>query len=81
LPCFSRAAEITEPRLGVPPITGPAQSPKQNGKGNSNWRPFVYGGLASCTAEFGMIDFIPIFYAVIFVHSSGTVTSSSGSFY
>lgn len=47
------AAEITEPRLGVPPITGPAQSPKQNGKGNSNWRPFVYGGLASCTAEFG----------------------------
>jgi hypothetical protein len=57
LPCFPRAAEITEPGLGVPPITGPAQPPKQNGMGNKDWQPFVYGGLASCTAEFGMSDF------------------------
>jgi len=53
-PCFPRAAEITEPGPGVPPIAGPAQPAKQNGMGGRDWQPFVYGGLASCTAEFGM---------------------------
>lgn len=24
-----------------------------SGMGERDWRPFVYGGLASCTAEFG----------------------------
>ncbi|XP_069692225.1 mitochondrial uncoupling protein Bmcp isoform X1 [Periplaneta americana] len=48
------AAEITKPGPGVPPITGPAPQPaKKSGMGDRDWQPFVYGGLASCTAEFG----------------------------
>jgi hypothetical protein len=56
LPCFSRAAEITEPVPGVPPVTGPAQPSDKGGMGDKDWQPFVYGGLASCTAEFGMFE-------------------------
>ena len=48
-----RAAQITKTGTGVPPITGPTQSSKQSGMGDIDWQPFVYGGLASCTAEFG----------------------------
>jgi hypothetical protein len=29
--------------------------------GSKDWQPFVYGGLASCTAEFGMSDFHALF--------------------
>jgi hypothetical protein len=54
IPWLFRAAEITEPGPGVPPITGPAQQSKESGMGDKDWQPFVYGGLASCTAEFGM---------------------------
>lgn len=35
------------------PITGPAQPSEEGGMGDKDWQPFVYGGLASCTAEFG----------------------------
>ena len=73
LPCFSRAAEITESGLRVPAITGPAQPPKQNGVGNRGWRPFVYGGLASCTAEFGMIDFHTNFLCSYFYSAASVV--------
>jgi hypothetical protein len=52
--CFSRAAEITDAGQGVPPTAGPAKPAKQSGMGDRDWQPFVYGGLASCIAEFGM---------------------------
>ncbi|XP_033609205.1 mitochondrial uncoupling protein Bmcp isoform X2 [Cryptotermes secundus] len=48
-----RAAEIRDPEQGVAPTAGPAQPAKQSGMGDRDWQPFVYGGLASVTAEFG----------------------------
>ncbi|XP_047107357.1 mitochondrial uncoupling protein Bmcp [Schistocerca piceifrons] len=44
------AADAPEER--VPPAAGPQQT-AESGMGEADWRPFVYGGLASCAAEFG----------------------------
>nr|CAD7407224.1 unnamed protein product [Timema cristinae] len=48
-----RATEVFEPKQGAPPKTGSLQAAAKSGMGEGGWKPFVYGGLASCTAEFG----------------------------
>nr|CAD7456419.1 unnamed protein product [Timema tahoe] len=48
-----RATEVLEPKQGAPPKTGSLQVAAKSGMGEGGWKPFVYGGLASCTAEFG----------------------------
>ncbi|KAJ8877312.1 hypothetical protein PR048_021766, partial [Dryococelus australis] len=50
-----RATEDFDEGVGVPPITGSAQAVAKSGMGEvaGSWKPFIYGGLASCTAEFG----------------------------
>jgi hypothetical protein len=63
---FFRAAEITEPGPEVPSITGPPQPSEEGGMGNKDWQPFVYGGLASCTAEFGMFAKISVVFSSLF---------------
>ncbi|CAG2057173.1 unnamed protein product [Timema podura] len=49
----TRATEVFEPKQGAPPKTGSLQVAAKSGMGEGGWKPFVYGGLASCTAEFG----------------------------
>lgn len=44
--------------------------------GDRDWRPFVYGGLASCVAEFGNVLFRNLFIEIIgpiFLVHVGTV--------
>ncbi|XP_067007359.1 mitochondrial uncoupling protein Bmcp isoform X2 [Anabrus simplex] len=47
-----RVTEISKRLPGVPPRTG-LKKPERSGMGEGDWQPFVYGGLASCAAEFG----------------------------
>ena len=44
--------------------------------GDRDWRPFIYGGLASIVAEFGKetINFLPVEHNLKIVISPGTVS-------